>query len=195
MTPTLLGVSVIGTGAHARKPIAIKWPAFRPPAASYWHLSQMNAASLRVRIVKAKRSGILRAVAWMVACLSVLVMPSALKAQNYAGVVQEIFENGKVNGEVTSLSFTDGDLHQYAVAEGDDVDHLASLTFIEERWTKSQDKDIIDQWIVHVLPYSQAAHVRLVERDSEVLSVESLQTDGSDDVVERILEKINRKRL
>jgi hypothetical protein len=131
----------------------------------------------------------------MMMCLTVLVMSSAVKAQDYAGVVQEIFENGRVNGEVTSLSFTDGDLHQYAVAEGDDAAHLASLTFIEERWSKSEDKDIIDQWIVHVLPDGQAAHLRLVERDSEVLSVENLKTDGADDVIQRILEKINRKRL
>lgn len=111
---------------------------------------------------------------------------------DFTGVLEQIFSTGQSRGEITSLSFIDGDLHQYAVAEGYDAEHVTSLSFIEEDWSKQGDDDVIDQWIISVEPDPHAYHVRMVERNLEVISTEHLSTDGADAVVRRILEKIRQ---
>lgn len=136
-----------------------------------------------------------RQVGWVLVCFTILVFPRGAAAQDYSGIVQAIFENGEFRGEVTTLSFVEGDVHQYAVAEGQDPDHLISLSFIEEHWSKSGGQDIIDQWIVSVHPKNQASHTRVVEQDSELISTQPLAVDGADAVVQRIIEKISRRRL
>lgn len=146
------------------------------------------------------KRGVLRPVGLVVVGLVLFVLSPQLWArehtwQDYESLVQQIFENGEDKGTATSLAFIEGDLHQYAVAEGTDPDHLVSLTFIEEHWSKTAGNDVIEQWVVTVAPDSHAVHMRLVENGSEVLSIENLETAGADNVVDRIVEKMTRKHL
>jgi hypothetical protein len=137
-----------------------------------------------------KKPRLLREIGWLVLCLAILMISQLVAAQDYNSVVREIFRTGQATDQLTSLSFIDGGLHQYAVAEGSGPDYLVSLTFIEERWSRSGGDDIIDQWIVTLEPDNGAVHRRLVERDSEVVSVDYLETEGAGAVVQRIMDKI-----
>jgi len=118
-------------------------------------------------------------------------LPPSMMAQSYLEIVQRIFEAGeRVTSTASYMEFLDGNLRQYAVAERIDTDELFSLTFVEERWSKSGNNDIIDQWVVQVAPSVHAIHTELVERNTEVLQVRKLGTEGAEHVVERIAKKM-----
>jgi hypothetical protein len=129
-------------------------------------------------------------------CLTVgLLLPHCLTAQDFGGIIQSIFRAGKLDGEIAYLQFFNRSLRQYAVAQGSDPDHVSALSFIEENWTKAGDTDVIDQWVIRVEPYTtelelRPLHRKLVERNSEILSMEDLATEGAEQVVQRIMRKV-----
>jgi len=135
----------------------------------------------------------LAAITLVLSILSFALAPRAAAQDPYGDVVRQIFESGQHQGELTHLTFLDGDLRQYAVAEGLGPDYLVSLYFIEEMWFKDGDNDVIEQWIIHLMPYREDSHLRITEKNSTVLSTESLATDGSEAVVRRILERVRQK--
>ena len=121
-------------------------------------------------------------------CVSLLVSTAAM-AEEYSGVVEQILIAGKNSVEGRYLEFLDGEFRQYAVAKlADDDEHLA-LIFIQERWTKSGGKDVIDQWIVQVEPTPLANHRLLVEDNSMVVEMRQLSSEGAEDVARRIAGK------
>jgi hypothetical protein len=124
--------------------------------------------------------------------LAAVLAPHCLTAQDFGSVVERIFAAGKPEGEITYLEFRDKGLRQYAVAQGTDADHLVRVSFIEENWTRSGDKDVIDQWVLRVETDGATMrlypmHRKLVEHDSKVLSIEELSTEGMQQVVQRII--------
>ena len=127
-------------------------------------------------------------------CLAILLLSKCGAAQDYASLVQHIYEAGKNGGMVTYLEFLDGALHQYAVAEGTDPEHLISLTFIEERWSKSGSSDIIDQWIVRVVPTLEGAHREILENNADVVEIRQLNSEDAESVVQRIMKKTGYER-
>ena len=136
----------------------------------------------------------LRALPFALAICALLAFAAGLAgAEDYAVVVRQIFETGEYRGETRDLAFIDGNLHQYAVAQGSAPESLSRLTFIQEEWTRAGDQDIIDQWIITVFPYEDVAHNRIVERDAEVLSTERVGTEGADAIARHIVEKVRQQ--
>jgi hypothetical protein len=118
-----------------------------------------------------------------------LLLPDFAAAQDYRTVVERIVEAGKLSPYGKYLEFLEGDTRQYAdVKIADDLQHIV-LTFIEEHWSKSGEKDVIEQWIVQVSPNMEVYHHMLVELHSEVLETRQLSTEGAEKVVKRIADK------
>ncbi len=118
-----------------------------------------------------------------------LLLPDFAAAQDYRTVVERIVEAGKFSPYGKYLEFLEGDTRQYAdVKVADDLQHIV-LTFIEEHWSKSGEKDVIEQWIVQVSPNMEVYHHVLVELHSEVLETRQLSTEGAEKVVKRIADK------
>jgi hypothetical protein len=123
-------------------------------------------------------------------CFTFCLLSTCLRAEDFDGIAQRIFTAGEGNGVRNYLQFLDGELRQYAVAERSLLTgELESLRFIEERWSKSGDRDIIDQWIVEVVPRRRAMHSKLVERGAIVLDIQPLSAEGAEVVARRIAEK------
>jgi len=122
-------------------------------------------------------------------CIASLLVSTAAVAEEYSGVVEQILIAGKNSVEGRYLEFLDGEFRQYAVAKlADDCEHLA-LIFIQEHWTKSGEKDVIDQWIVQVEPIPVANHRLLVEQNSMVVEMRQLSSEGAGEVAKRIAGK------
>ena len=87
------------------------------------------------------------------------------------------------------LEFHDGNTRQYISARPSDLCECLNVTFVEEQWTKSGERDVIDQWIVQVAPFIEANHRLLVEDHAIVVEMHRLDPKGAENVVERIAEK------
>jgi hypothetical protein len=118
-----------------------------------------------------------------------LLLPITAMAEEYSGVVEQILIGGKNSVEGRYLEFLDGEFRQYAVARPAYECECLALIFIQEHWTKSGEKDVIDQWIVQVGPVPEARHRLLIEDNSLIVEMQQLSSEGAEDVAKRIAGK------
>ena len=88
-------------------------------------------------------------------------------------------------GAVSYLAFKNGDLRQYVTVEG--VSKTAgtymvrSVVLSQEMWTKKDDQDVINQWLISIQPHAiETFHVRIVESDDKILEATPLAAESKE---------------
>jgi hypothetical protein len=178
-----------GSGLSITNRHSIHEAANTPPQDLHLTATRVKRQNLMWRMLAVSSCGCVRSIGWMMLFLTFVISSGRVFAQDLSNLKQDMLNHGEERSGIISLSFIDGNVHQYAVSDG------MNLTFIEEHWSKSGGDDVIEQWLINVEPDNAATHRRIVERNSEVLSVEYLGTEGAEDVVKRVLKKDEEQRL
>ncbi len=107
-----------------------------------------------------------------------------LPAEELHEVVERVLAQGKTtdmgDGSVVKyLEFRDGGLRRYVTVEGvmasGDYFGVINVSLTQEFWTRAEQRDIIDQWIISLhAGVVSASHRQLIESETESVDIHSL---------------------